>query len=175
MSKFIKKDAYCTERSAIGRFMYDKLYSVSLTLIKYRWLYWLLNFTWGILTTLGGLFLSLAMLCIDKKPKRFYSIWYFEILRNWGGMEMGTMFLRDTTSSDSINIHEWGHTFQNAILGPFFIFIVAIPSATRYWYRAFSKKTQPDYDAIWFEGNATSIGNYAAFYDNIAKKKKENK
>ena len=73
---------------------------------------------------------------------------------------MGTMFLRDYSSYFSTNNHELGHTFQNAILGPFFIFIVAIPSAIRYWYRRFSKKTKPEYDAIWFEGSATSIGEY---------------
>ena len=79
---------------------------------------------------------------------------------------MGTMFLRDNSNYIiSTNNHEYGHTFQNAILGPFFIFIVAIPSAIRYWYREFSKKTQPDYDAIWFEGSATEIGNDAYSFD----------
>lgn len=165
MKTNIDKDKYYEKRSTIGKFMYDVLYVASKTLIKHRWLYWLLNFTWGILTTFCGLLISLVMLCIGKKPERWCSIWYFEIFKSWGGMEMGTMFLRDTTSSDSINIHEYGHTFQNAILGPLFIFIVAIPSAVRYWYRKLSKKTQSAYDAIWFEGSATKIGATASYYD----------
>ena len=81
---------------------------------------------------------------------------------------MGTMFLRDESSSACINSHELGHTFQNAILGPFFIFVIAIPSAVRYWVRIFQQKkgkTLKDYDAIWFEGSATSIGEYAYVYD----------
>ena len=50
----------------------------------------------------------------------------------WGGFEMGLMFCRDQKSSDSfINDHEWGHTFQNCLLGIFFPFVVAIPSAIR--------------------------------------------
>ena len=41
------------------------------------------------------------------------------------------------------------------------LFVIVIPSATRYWYRnwALAKgKKLPDYDAIWFEGSATKIG-----------------
>ena len=165
MKTNIDKDKYYEERSLIGKFMYDVLYAASKTLIKHRWLYWLLNFTWGILTTLCGLLISLVMLCIGKKPERFCSIWYFEIFKHWGGMTMGTMFLRDSAIDTSINAHEYGHTFQNAILGPLFIFIVAIPSAIRYWYRKLSKKTQYAYDAIWFEGSATKIGTTASYYD----------
>lgn len=165
MKTVIEKDAYYDERSKIGKFMYDMLYALSKPLIEHRWLYWLLNFTWGILTTFCGLLISLVMLCIGKKPERWRSAWFFKIFKSWGGMEMGTMFLRDLNSGTSINSHELGHTFQNAILGPFFIFIVAIPSAIRYWYRKFSKKIQPAYDAIWFEGSATKIGEFAYFYD----------
>lgn len=165
MKIVIEKDAYYEKRSKIGKSMYNMLYTLSRPLIKHRWLYWLLNFTWGILTTLCGLLISLFMLCIGKKPEKWSSAWFFKILKSWGGMTMGTMFLRDSTSGMSINLHEFGHTFQNAILGPLFIFIVAIPSAIRYWYRKFSKKTQPAYDAIWFEGSATKIGEFAYFYD----------
>jgi hypothetical protein len=160
------KNKYYEKRTKIGNAMYSFLQKSTKALIKYRWLYWLLNFTWGILTTLCGLIISLVMLCIGKKPKRWCSIWYFQICDNWGGLEMGTMFLRDNSNYIiSTNNHEYGHTFQNAILGPFFIFIVAIPSAIRYWYRKFSKKTQPDYDTIWFEGSATDIGNDVYSFD----------
>lgn len=44
-------------------------------------------------------------------------------------------------------------------------FVISIPSAIRYWYREilsrvdFQKYKQlPDYDAIWFEGQATRWG-----------------
>lgn len=73
---------------------------------------------------------------------------------------MGLMFVRDTTSSEAVSRHELGHSYQNAILGPLMPILVAIPSAMRYWYRKKkSKKTFPPYDSIWFEGNATDIGN----------------
>lgn len=47
------------------------------------------------------------------------------------------------------------------MMGPLFIFIVAIPSACRYHYQNYrSSKGLPneDYDAIWFEGTATKWG-----------------
>lgn len=44
-------------------------------------------------------------------------------------------------------------------------FVICIPSATRYWYREYlwktdkaKYKTLPDYDEIWFEGQATKWG-----------------
>lgn len=162
------KNKYYAKRTKAGNIMYSFLQKSTKMLIKHRWLYWLLNFTWGILTTLCGLLLSLAMLCIGKKLKRWHSIWYFQIFDNWGGMEMGTMFLRDNSNYISTNNHEYGHTFQNAILGPFFIFIIAIPSAIRYWYQEIRKrqhKPNVEYDLIWFEGSATDIGNNACLFD----------
>lgn len=162
------KNKYYAKRTKAGNTMYSFLQKSTKMLIKHRWLYWLLNFTWGILTTLCGLLLSLTMLCIGKKPKRWHSVWYFQIFNSWGGMEMGTMFLRDNSNYISTNNHEYGHTFQNAILGPFFIFIVAIPSAIRYWYQEIRRrqhKPNKEYDLIWFEGSATDIGNDACLFD----------
>ena len=59
--------------------------------------------------------------------------------------------------------HEFGHSLQNCLWGPLFPFVIAIPSATRYWYRDISakkgNKPTTDYDAVWFEGQATEWGN----------------
>ena len=164
---------YRDKRSAIGNMMYDLLYNACIFLECHRWLYWLLNFTWGILTTLCGLLISLVMLYIGKKPKRCSSIWYFQIGKSWGGLEMGTMFLRDETSNYYMNWHEFGHTFQNAILGPCYIFIVAIPSAIRYWQQEIRRrqgKHNKPYDLIWFEENATNVGEHIYLHDVKEKK-----
>lgn len=45
-------------------------------------------------------------------------------------------------------------------------FVIAIPSAIRYWYRTFkySKKkikAPTSYDSVWFEGQATEYGKRA--------------
>jgi hypothetical protein len=52
------------------------------------------------------------------------------------------------------------------VFGPLFIPLVAIPSATRYWYRRRLRKAYgepilkklPSYDSVWFEGQATRLG-----------------
>lgn len=148
------------KRTKYGKFMYNVCYKGGLFLNKHRWLYYVLASTWGILMTLVGLLISVALLIAGKKPIKYGGIYYFKVGKNWGGLEMGLMFLTDEYSGnyDDIKNHELGHSYQNAILGPLMPFLVSIPSAIRYWYRNFSKKPQPDYDAIWFEGNATDIG-----------------
>lgn len=159
---------YKTQHSKIGNVMYNILFTVSSFLIKHRWLYIILNYTWGIITAFIGLIVSLILLCTKHNPIRFYSTWYFQIYTSWGGLELGQCFIRDTTSNNSINYHEYGHTYQNAILGPFFIFVVWLPSAIRYWYqriRQSKNKNNKPYDLIWFEGNASEIGEVAANYD----------
>lgn len=134
------------------------LFKCSMFLNKHKWLYYILSYTWGVLLSLIGLLASLLMIAISKQAIPFKGIWYFKVRSSWGGISLGSCFIRDTTSYDSVNYHELGHTYQNAILGPFFIILIGIPSMIRYWYREFSKKIQPAYDAIWFEGSATEIG-----------------
>lgn len=87
----------------------------------------------------------------------------------WGGFETGLMFVRDHKSADSVDKHEFGHTFQACLLGPLMIFAVSLPSAIRYWVRElkYSKKglkPATDYDAAWFEDSATQCGRFAYEY-----------
>ncbi len=125
--------------------------------------FYLLSFTWGILLTLWGCFLSLVLLLLGKRPKRWGWAWYFQLGgRAWGGMECGPAFIRDTGSGERINDHEYGHAIQNCIFGPFMIPLVSIPSSLRYWYRRIrqkrGKRLKTAYDAVWFEGQATRLG-----------------
>ena len=63
--------------------------------------------------------------------------------------------------------HEFGHSLQNLIFGPLFPFIVAIPSVIRCQYQNYrSKKGLPnkEYDSIWFEFQASSLGHKAVNY-----------
>lgn len=136
------------------------LKSASSFIIYHPWLWWMLNFTWGICMTLLGLIATLLMLPFSK-PKRYCNCWFVEAGKRWGGLDLGCMFIICKEWNEQTRQHEYGHTFQNAILGPFFIFIIAIPSATRYWIRHFQRKhgkSLKAYDAIWFESSATEIG-----------------
>ena len=136
-------------------------------------LYWIGQLTWGIVMSLIGLIT--ALICIlflkGKAHKNGYTI-IIEVGGNWGGINLGCISLcggYTTVCSDEnwfqhTRRHEFGHSLQNLIFGPLFPFIVAIPSAIRYHYQNYrSKKGLPnkEYDAIWFEGQATRWGTKA--------------
>lgn len=145
--------------------MYDMCFCFAKFLLKHRWLYYLLGYTWNGLMALVGLVISLALLPFVR-PSKWQWIYCFKLKKAWGGVNFGMMFLRDTTSWDRLSMHEFGHTFQNCLFGPFVLFIVSIPSGIRYWYRRLKYERKglippTNYDDIWFEKSATDIGQYA--------------
>lgn len=98
-------------------------------------LYWILSCTWGIVMTLVGAIISLVLICIGKKPKKFGWDIYFAVGKNWGGLELGPFFLVDEDEDFETLCHEHGHGFQNIIMGPFFPLVVGLRSGARYWLR----------------------------------------
>lgn len=128
--------------------------------------FWAASCTWGIIMTLVGAIVALALLVTGHKPKSLFG-WYvcFEVGSGWGGFSMGPFIVVAKDVSLQTRQHEAGHGLQNIMLGIFMPFIVSIPSAIRYWYRRlvvqFGHKAPwelPPYDSIWFEGWATSLG-----------------
>lgn len=162
------KAAY--EHTKAGTFMFNLCAYCTKFLVKHRWLYYILACTWGSIMTIIGLVVSgalyLVKLCSFSKVKITFKPyhWVYSISVGpdlWGGCELGLCFLRDHRSRGNINAHEFGHTFQNCLLGPLFPFVVAIPSATRYWARMFKPtKNREPYDSVWFEDAATQCGLY---------------
>lgn len=94
-------------------------------------LYWIVSCTWGIIMTLIGAIVALAMLITGHKPQIFHYNVYFQFGRGWGGVSLGAFFFLSETSGISTKQHEAGHGLQNIILGPLMPFVVAIPSAFR--------------------------------------------
>lgn len=159
---------YYDEYSKAGKFLYDLCFKGAKFLKKNKWLYYILMFTWGLLMSLVGLLVTLVLLIAAQKPYISFGVWKFEIKESWGGADLGCMYIRDTTSSESVDRHEVGHSYQNCILGPLFPFIVAIPSAIRYWdrqRRITNGETLKPYDSLWFEGGATDIGDETCLED----------
>lgn len=117
----------------------------------------------------GLIITAFTMIFLKKKPIKNGCSYIIEIGGNWGGLELGCVAIIgeytkiSPTYYEHIRRHEFGHAVQHLIFGPLFIFIVAIPSACRYWYqRIRSKKGLPnkDYDSIWFEFQASSWGTF---------------
>ena len=129
-------------------------------------LYWLLSLTWGLPLTLMGLVFALCLSCFGKKPKHNMYGWVYELGPICGGFSLGPITIAPSDPSLRMLNHEFGHSIQNCYFGLLMPFVVSIPSMLRFWYRELamsighkSLNDLPPYDAIWFEGTATSIGN----------------
>ena len=143
-------------------------------------MFWVISLTWGIIMTSIGLVITGVLYLVkfagklaghDLKIKTHINCWSLitEVGGNWGGVELGAVALCGNYSKSSkywfehTRRHEFGHAVQHLIFGPLFIFVVAIPSASRYWYQRImqgkGKHFASDwYDSIWFEGGATRWG-----------------
>lgn len=124
--------------------------------------FYILSWTWGIIMTLIGSVVALILILIGYKPIKNIYGWYFEIGNYWGGVDLGYISIIQKNSSQYLKHHEFGHAVQNCIFGPLFPFMIAIPSAIRYWYRTIREKlgkdNPTDYYAIWFEKQASTYG-----------------
>lgn len=132
--------------------------------------YWLLQLTWGCITTIIGFLVTIfCIIFLKGKPHKNGFSYIVEIGNNWGGLELGAFALCSNYSISNpkwyehTRRHEFGHSLQNIIFGPLYIFVVGIPSAIRYWYNVIAeskgKRFASDwYDSIWFEGTATKWG-----------------
>ena len=142
-------------------------------LILKRILFYIISFTWGGIMTTIGLVVLLVTLPFGKFGI-YHGRIYKRIGKNWGGVELGCFFLCDETADEYILAHESGHGLQNCLWGPLMPFVICIPSAIRYWYREFiwhcnkeKFNKLPEYDAIWFEGQATKWGKKYVTTDKI--------
>lgn len=143
-------------------------------------MFWVVSLTWGIIMTSIGLIATGSLNLVKLIAKLFKKDLKIkthingcslitEVGGNWGGVELGAVALCGNYSKSSkywfehTRRHEFGHAVQHLIFGPLFIFVVAIPSASRYWYQRImqgkGKHFASDwYDSIWFEGGATRWG-----------------
>lgn len=150
--------------------------------MKHMWLWWVLNLTWGSIYSIIGLFEMLFVLIFgrNKKISRFHEAICTQFGNNWGGLSgVFFIFVADNmgdTYTKHTKCHELGHSFQNALFGPFNIFLVLIPSFVRYWAftigpRIHKNYVSTPYDQIWFEGSASDAGTeYVALLEEKQKK-----
>lgn len=172
------------DHGKLGNFLFDICASWTKFLLKHRWLYYLLAFTWGLLQTVIGFIITLVLLYAKlffkdrihfKKYKWIYAISAGP--KYWGGFSMGLTIVRDQKSSEEyLNTHEFGHSISQLWLGPFFLFTVGLHSSLRYWVRKLQgtkDRKRPPYDQYWAEDAASQCGEYAAWYiDNKNNKEK---
>lgn len=123
--------------------------------IKNTVLFYILQWTWGLLANIAGVVVMLVFL-VKTKPQKYGRCISMQLPVNWG-LSLGMFIFGEVSCLP----HEHGHSFQNALYGPFFLTTVALPSVIRFWYRRYKTsrgvKLEP-YDSVWFEGMATITG-----------------
>ena len=91
-------------------------------------IYYSLQMTWGILQNVLGLFVWLYVLLTGPKEKRHF--FYGALVTRWNSkasMSLG-MFLFLGTDDERVIVHEYVHSIQSLILGPFYLPVIGIPS-----------------------------------------------
>lgn len=131
-------------------------------------LYWAISLTWGLPLSLIGLMVAgFCIVFLKGKPHKNGCTFIVEIGGNWGGLELGCTAICGNYSTTDVawyehtRRHEFGHSLQHLILSVFFLPIIGIPSAIRYWYqRIRTSKGLPNkpYDSAWYEGGASRWG-----------------
>lgn len=144
-------------------------------LIRVPVLYYLIQFTWGIIMNVVGVIVALFMLITEHRPYKHGPAIYFRCRKMDGfGFSLGMFFVIGKTA-DSVKDHEFGHSLQNIMFGPIAPFIVYIPSFIRYQYFNFKywKKglESPKYEGIWFEKQATLLGTQYMLFRTVMKEK----
>ena len=116
-----------------------------------RFLFLLLQCTWGLPQTLVGA----VLFAIFFRSRHFR---YREaVATRWplaGGISLGLFLFVD---SELICYHEYGHSLQSLILGPLYLPLVGLPSLI---WAAIFKRTHPDrpYLSVYPENWAESLG-----------------
>ena len=99
-----------------------------------KFIYYLLQWTWGLPMNIIGGIVCLIALCCKCPVQKYRNAIEILVPQNFGGVELGMFFVRGK-DCPSVAPHEYGHTIQNLWWGPLFPFVVALPSAARYWIR----------------------------------------
>jgi len=130
-----------------------------------KFMYYLLQFTWGLPQNLAGAFWFLC--CFRKKHCIYHGAILTRVRRRRfsGGWTFGCfIFLTEPltpASEHDLLIHEYGHTVQSLILGPLWSLVIGLPSML--WcnlpvFRRLRRNHGIPYSRLYCEGWADRLG-----------------
>ena len=91
----------------IAEDLYKRGTMEALPCMKNKFVYYLLQFTWGLPMNIAGLIVAGIMMLCGKRPVRYGYGWCFEREGDWG-LELGIFFIAPPHSTHTKN-HELGH------------------------------------------------------------------
>lgn len=91
-------------------------------------IFYLLQWTWGIIQNILGLLIYLYLKYTGLPEMRYrYNAAYVTRWRLKSSMSLG-MFIFMGNEDIRTLVHEFGHSIQSCILGPFYLIVIGIPS-----------------------------------------------
>ena len=137
---------------------------------QFKVMHLIFNCTWGIIMTAIGGVVAMVLILSGKRPFKYGGCYFFRVGKKpWGGLNLGLVSLISPHATGVTMRHEFGHSIQNAMLGPLAIFLVYIPSFLRYHWFNLRRKLgliNGNYYAAWYEHDATELGEkYIKMYD----------
>ena len=131
-----------------------------------KFLFYLVQFTWGILQNFAGL-VGFLILFKKYRHEKFENAWitYVDTDKPFGGISLGIFIFvngkREGEWLHDTRIHEYGHTIQSLVLGPVWPLVIAIPSFI--WCNfppicRYRKQNDVSYYALYCEGWANVWG-----------------
>lgn len=120
--------------------------------------YYLLQLSWGLIQNIIGLLLYLI---IKHDECFFYHGAYVIRWHHHSSMALG-LFIFYGHHDEKVLVHEYGHTIQSIILGPFYLLIIGIPSllwASLPYFHHMRQKKHISYYSLFFEQSASKLGN----------------
>ncbi len=128
-----------------------------------RALFWLCQWTWGIIQTLAGAALFRGHLAVSRKAKRY--LFHGAAVTEWeygGSVSLG-MFVfvsrRSAIPRGELLSHEYGHCIQSLMLGALYLPVIGLPSII--WagfFREFRIRKGILYDSFYTEKWADLLG-----------------
>lgn len=132
--------------------------------MKFRYIiYWLWQWTFGFIQSLIGLFVFLSHAKCKHELYHGAILTYHE--GDWGGVSLG-MFIfvngkRPDIWKNEAKVHEYGHTIQSLIVGPLYMFVIALPSIIWCNSKKFIEMRQrgdANYYDLYCESGANTLG-----------------
>ena len=124
-------------------------------------LFYMIQMSWGILqNALGFIVWLYVLLTGPKEERRFF---HGALVTRWdleSSMSLG-MFLFLGTDDERVIVHEYGHSIQSLILGPFYLLVIGVPSflwASSYSRVTRSRKKKVRYTSFYPERWANHLG-----------------
>lgn len=123
-----------------------------------NFLFYLIQWTWGLPVNLVGLIAFLFCTIVRKRSwQRFGYARIVYVPWNSGGLSLGLFIFMKANHKNkkwtyNTRIHEYGHTWQCLLLGPLYYLVIALPSAI--WcnfFEGYRRKNNVSYYKLYCE------------------------